>query len=312
MSSWCVGALWCGLWLSMAGPAFSAEWDASELEKTVRGSADAYIKAFQEGNAERIAALFTAEAEVVEGDGVVFHGRDAIQAEYEAFFAAQKPGELTIELTSIRPIAAGVLIEEGISRRQPAADGPVTLTRYVATHVRQSDGKWLIASVRELDSPTMTAHERLKDLEWLVGTWRDENPDGVVESQWKWSPDGSYLIAEFRMRRHREKGDGTLSGTHRVGWDPQRKQFRSWVFDAEGGFASGWWSESNGVWSVPLTVVTAEGGSASATLMYQRLSKDVMVVMQRDRVIDGEHLPDVEVRVARKPPGIRSRRVPSA
>lgn len=291
--------------LSIAGVSCSAvqlsaaEWNVEELTAVVHKSADSFVAAFQSRNAAEIAQLFTESAEYVEADGTVFHGRDAIQAEYAAMLAVRPGGELSIELTSIRPVADNVLIEEGLSTFQPEGEDPVTQTRYTATHIKTANDGWKLASVRELEATELSAHEHLKSLGWLVGSWRDEAVDTVVNTTWDWSPSGTFLVAEFDVRRGAED---SLMGTHRVGWDPQAKTFRSWVFDQSGGFAEGLWSRKGNAWSIALTATLADGSTATTTLVYERDGADAMVVSQRNRSRAGEDLPDFSTRVVRSPP----------
>ncbi|OYW12520.1 MAG: hypothetical protein B7Z55_18210, partial [Planctomycetales bacterium 12-60-4] len=278
----------------LAAKAVAADFDPAKLEQIVSSSAEKYVEAFQERDSKKLAALFTEAAVYIDGDGAVFHGREAIQAEYEAYFESASKGELKLELTVIRPIADNVIIEEGVSEFLPEDDGPVSLTRYAATHVQQKDGEWLIAGVRELAPAEMTNHERLKALQWLIGSWNEEVPGRVITTEWTWSADGSYLIARFSMMT--EDGTGR-AGTHRVGWDAQRKQFRSWVFDAEGSFAEGTWADRDGGWEITLAATLASGESATGVLRYERDGEDAMIVSQLRRVAGGESVPDTETRV---------------
>lgn len=285
--------------LGLGGSGISAEWSPAQLEELVSASAEQYIQAFHARDAAKLAALFTESAEYVDADGQVLHGRNVIEGEFVATFESSPKGKLSIELTSIRPIADNVIVEEGISEFRPEADGAVSTTRYSATHVKQKDGEWRIAAVRELSSDEMTSHEHLKTLAWLVGRWSDESPDSVVASEWKWSDDENYLIAEFVMKTANGTG---RAGSHRVGWDPQRKQFRSWIFDAEGGFAEGTWARHDGVWDVSLTATLASGATATGVLRFERDGEDAMIVTQRRRTVSGEAIPDSETRVVRSPP----------
>jgi len=274
--------------------------DAGVIEKIVAESSRHYAELFAKQDAAGLAELFTPEAEYVDSSGEVFHGREVIQAELAASFAASARGTLDIELLSIRPIADGLLVEEGTSTFRPEKDGPISKERYVALHARQANGKWLLAAVRELAPPTLSAHEQLKTLGWLVGQWREESAEGVVKTAWRWSEDGVALIAQFTMQ---DAQDRKRTGTHRVGWDPERKQFRSWVFDSTGGFADGWWSAGDdGDWSVQLTGVDADGIRISSVVSYTREGPDRLTIAQRDSTRGGESLPARSARVVRQPP----------
>lgn len=47
----------------------------------------------------------------------------------------------------------------------------------------------------------MTPQDRLTELAWLEGGWREEVGETVATTEWKWSEDGNFLIsADFRRR----------------------------------------------------------------------------------------------------------------
>lgn len=290
---------WCG-W-SVSGPltAAAAQWDAAELEAIVNKSSEQYIKAFNARNPEDLVALFTPAAEYVDGSGVVFHGHDAILAEFTAFFESTVAGELLIDVTSIRPVADSVIIEEGTSEFRPENDGPISFVSYTATHVKQADGGWKLASVRELSEPVRPLREQLKRLRWLIGGWRDESPDAVVDISWRWSDDGNFLLGTFDTKF---EGQAARQGSHRIGWDAERQQFRSWIFTTTGVFAEGVWLERDGVWEVALSATLPDGTLSSGTIVYERDGEDALIVSQVKRQAAGEPLPDLQARMVRTPP----------
>jgi uncharacterized protein (TIGR02246 family) len=277
-----------------------AEPDRSALQTVVSSAAEKFAKAFAARDAKAIAALFTPEAEYVDSSGTVFHSRKAIEAEYAASFAATPPGKIDIEIISIRPVAEGLVVEDGVSVFQPTGEGPSSQTRYTATHVRQADGSWLLASVRELEPAAISPHDRLKSLAWLLGRWRQEGDGSLIDTEWKWSEDGSFLVSEFSAKQ--SSGD-MLQGTQRVGWDGERQQFRSWVFVSTGGSADGWWTPGeDGTWSVQLNGVEPDGSRMATLLKYDRDGKDALVISQEQRVVNGQSLPAFSNRVVRQPP----------
>ncbi|QDT56534.1 SnoaL-like domain protein [Caulifigura coniformis] len=286
-----------GCFLSL--PLVAAEPDAAALAKIVAESVDHFGKAVEKGNPAAVGALFTKEAEYVDSDGVVFHGRAAIEAEFAAHFAARPRGKVAVEVISIRPIADSVLVEEGVSTFTPETAGAVTHTRYVATHARQADGSWQMASIREIASGIASPHERLKTLAWLVGRWRQESDGSIVDTEWEWSEDGNFLVSQFSSTQ--STGE-VLKGSHRIGWDAERGQFRSWVFSADGGAADGWWTIDADRSSVGLNGVTGDGARMAVTVSYQLDGKDAMVVSQVNRTAGGVALPGFTNRVVRQPP----------
>jgi hypothetical protein len=94
-----------------------------------------------------------------------------------------------------------------------------------------------------------------------------------------------------------------MTGTQRIGWDPLRRQFRSWMFDSEGGFAEGLWSRDGDRWIVKAQGVTRDGQAASGTQIITFLNKDSSTWTSVDRTLDGEAIPAIdEFRLVRRPP----------
>lgn len=280
--------------------AADAEKERQALQAVVSQSAERYAKAFADRNAKAIAALFTPDAEYIDSSGTIFHGREAIEAEYAASFKSDPPGKIGIELISIRPIAAGVLVEDGVSTFSPKDDDSTSQIRYAATHVKQANGTWLMASVRELESGRLSPQDRLQALAWLVGKWQEEVKGSVITTEWKWSDDHNYLLSEFSIR-HLPGPEWT--GTQRIGWDAERKQFRSWIFHSTGAALDGWWRrDEEGTWSVNLNGVDADGVRSSAVISYERDTANSLVISQNQRVRGGESLPAQSHRVVRQPP----------
>lgn len=291
-------AVGCCCWAS--GMLMAADVDPAALQKSLVESAERFSKAFAERDAKAMAALFTPQAEYVDATGLVFHGREAIEAEFAASLEVEPPGTLSIEIISIRPVAEGIVVEDGVTTFQSEGEGPTASTRYTATHARQEDGTWLMASVRELESAEISPHDRLLALDWLVGAWRQESDGTVVDTEWKWSDDGNFLVSQFSSTQ--TTGE-SLNGVHRVGWDGERKQFRSWVFNSNGGSAEGWWTPGfEGEWSVALTGTDPAGARMSTRVTYDRDGSDALVITVDQRVLAGESLPTLSSRVVRQPP----------
>lgn len=285
----------------VASTLFAADPVPADLQKIVANSVKQYVDAFSKRDAKALAALFTAEAEYIDASGTVFHGRKTIEAELKSSFDQDPAGTLAIEVTSIRPVAPGLLIEEGVSTFTPKEkEATAGRTRYTTTHVKQADGTWLIASVRELETAELSPHEQLKALAWLEGRWREEIGTDVVRSVWKWADGGNFLISEFSVA---SSGQPATKGVHRIGWDAERNQFRSWIFDAAGGHSDGWWTPApDGSWSVQLSGVSASGVRRSSLVTYAKDGANAIVVTQEKHIQAGATLPDSSHRVVREAP----------
>jgi len=279
-------------------------------EAAIRGVVAEFVRAYNAGDAPALAALFTDEAQIKVEDGETVTGRAAIQERFAERFQLAPGATLAIQTESLRMLGPGAAIEEGVATvTTPAEDGrdepgaEASRSRYVATYVKV-DGKWLQNDIHDFPMPDeedgKSAHEHLKDLEWLLGEWIDEDDEGEVQTVCDWSEDGSFLLRRFKLR---VGGEFVMSGVQRIGWDPRSKQFRSWVFDSEGGFSEGLWSRDGDRWIIKATGVLRDGRSASATYIITREAGDTIRWAGISRAVSGFGLPDAdEVVLVRKPP----------
>lgn len=280
---------------------------ASSQESKPHESTDAVIKsihsfaaAFNAGNAKKLADHFAEDGEYIDDSDTLFKGRENIEAEFAAFFKAIPGSELTIDVNDIRFVGNAMAIEEGTAAVTQGTSGSVTVSRYIVVHVR-SKNRWQIASARDLDSEPASNHDRLKPLEWLIGDWVDQSDKSTVESSISWSEDGNYIISNFHVN---VAGVRSMSGTQRIGWDPQKQQIRSWVFDSHGGFGSGLWTETDHGWVVKATAVLPDGSNGSGTSTYAKTGKDSFRLTLSQRIVAGNPQQNVSIDVVRRPPAV--------
>jgi uncharacterized protein (TIGR02246 family) len=191
-------------------------------EKTIRASAETFTKLYNSHDAKGLAALFAPKAEMIDEDGQVVKGRDAIEKGFIDVFKQHPQAAMQVDVESVRVLTPSLAIEEGIARSREAAKGPEDVTVYVAIHVK-SDGKWLLACVRDWDAPpeSLSPHDHLMDLAWLVGEWIEEGPDSVVHTKCQWHDNGNFLLQEFNVH---VGGTIAMSGSQRIGWDAQHRR----------------------------------------------------------------------------------------
>ena len=135
--------------------------------------------------------------------------------------------------------------EEGRAVVTPAKGAPVARL-YTVLFVKR-DGRWLMADVRETDDTAASPHDRLKELEWMIGQWVDESPEAVISTDCRWSDDKNFLLRSYTIQ---VAGVPAMSGVQRIGWDPITGQIKSWVFDSQGGHSEGLWSRDGNRWAV--------------------------------------------------------------
>ena len=193
--------------------------------------------------------------------------------------------------------------EEGKIRLQPGDGGPTTIRRYVAFFVKH-DGGWRYSCVREDHDVTLSAHDRLESLQWLVGDWIDESDDAVVHVHTDWSKDGNFLLREFTVH---VQGKPAMTVDERIGWDPLTRQIKSWVFDSAGGHGEGLWTPDATRWIIKSTGVLPDGRVAAATHIITKLNNYTYRWASTERTVAGRMVPEAENFVmVRMPPSPRT------
>ena len=81
----------------------------------MRSTAEAFTSAFNKGDAKAIAALWTTDCEYVDETGRIFRGRDAIEKEYAAFFAAHTKVQIETSVSSLKMFGDKAAAEDGTS-----------------------------------------------------------------------------------------------------------------------------------------------------------------------------------------------------
>lgn len=272
--------------------------DRSADEAAIRANVAQFVKAYNAGDAKAMAALFTPDGQIVDKDGNTTEGREAIAETFAKLLAAMPQKRMEVFIESIRFVGQDLAIEVGTSKETPSPTEPPEYDRYTVLHVKR-DGKWLMALARDEEGPPPTPREQLRPLAWLVGDWVDDGGSAVVYSTCRWSPDGNYLLQDFRLQLN---GRDAMNVTQRIGWDPATKHIRSWVFDSEGGFGESVWTRNGDAWVIKATGVRPDGKIASATNVLVQAGKDSYVWRSTDRIVGDEVGSPIEVKVVRKPP----------
>src|SRR5262249_13784567 len=152
-------------------------------------------------NAKGLAALFAQKAEMVDEDGKLVKGREAIEAEFAQQFRDEPECTMRVDVDSVRVLTPNIALEEGVARCAAAAGAPEEVTNYTCVHVKV-DGKWLLASVSDFAAAPedLTPHEHLQELAWMIGNWIDESPDSSVQSTCDWDESGNFLLYSFQVQ----------------------------------------------------------------------------------------------------------------
>jgi uncharacterized protein (TIGR02246 family) len=286
-----------GLGWLVAGRALA---DQADEEAAIRKMIASYTEAFNKGDAKAIAEHWLPEAIYIDPDsGERAVGRAAIEKHFAAEFKELKGAKLTVAVDGIKFISPHVALENGLATVK-AGDKEVSKSRYSAIHVKR-DGKWLLDRVTEEDEREVVSnYDKLKDLEWMVGTWvdNDDDDDTTIEITCKWAKNQNFLVRSFSMTIRDELD---TSGIQIIGWDASAKQIRSWMFDSNGDFSEGFWTRKGKNWQISIKETLANGKKASETAILRVIDRDNFTWQSVDRQVDGQLLPNIaETPVIRK------------
>lgn len=276
-----------------SSPSRAASSERSADEEAILLTALEFVKAYNTANSDAIAALYTADADDVDEDGNAYQGREAIAAAVAACWVKNPGAQIEMHIDSLRFVGPGAAVEDGstIVRSRDEGGEPIE-TRYTAVHLKV-DGKWLTASVREHAATDRHPHRtQLEQLAWLLGDWVDEGEDTLVVSSCKPVSGGNFLVRNYKVH---VAGQEATSGTQRIGWDAKSGKLKSWVFDAKGGYNEGFWQRESDRWILKSSGVTADGQTASSTVIFTLVNSDTMTWQLVDHEISGKKIPDSDV-----------------
>jgi uncharacterized protein (TIGR02246 family) len=273
---------------------------AGEVE--IRNLLKAVTDAYNRADAEGLAARFTGDASLFDQDGKEVRGREAIARRYAEAFGEGPTCKISGAVEAVHFLSPDVASVAGRFQLEDEKGTALSSGRYSLIAVRK-DAQWRLAELRDIATTSDEAADKggpLRDLEWLVGDWVDEGEDGKVASTVRWDEGRKFLVRKYSVQI---VGEPNRSGTQWIGWDPQAKQVRSWVFDSDGDFGEGRWTRSGNAWIVKASGVTGDGLTTSSTQVIEPINKDSLKLASTDRNVGTEQLPDIEeVVMVRKPP----------
>ncbi|MEW4453313.1 SgcJ/EcaC family oxidoreductase [Bremerella sp. JC817] len=295
----CPLIVFTALWILSAAALQAAEPVSSEADLAeIRTGADAFVKAFNQGNAKSIAKMWTVKGEYIDDTGKQFSGRAEIEAGYAKFFAENPGLKIRLSITSLRMVSDDVAIEEGRAEVEPPPAGQPGFTKYVVVH-NKVDGKWLMASVRDSFTPRVSNYSGIAELEWLIGNWVAEEHGFKVESVCSWIGNKSFIERAYTITKH----DGTKSsGVQLIGWNQATKTIQSWDFSPDGGHAIGTWFFMGSSWKATVHGVTADGFKTSAVNLLRPLDENAYSWKSVQRSLGDRALPDTDEIVIKRQP----------
>jgi uncharacterized protein (TIGR02246 family) len=277
-------------------PAAQSQGALTADEKAVRASSKEFVQAFNKGDAKQVSALWTTDCEYVDETGRMIRGRPAIEKEYVAFFAANHGLKMENTVSSTKILGGKTAVEEGTSVIKNA-DGKL-LSRGTYTALLIKDGaKWLISSVREHASPSLSVRPTFADLEWLIGDWAAEKGSNKLDFKVRWIADKKFIEVCYIAR---EKETEARSGIQIIGRDPRTGDVTSWSFDSSGGYGRGMWRLLKKGCIIESRGVMPDGAPTASTDIVSKMDGDRFSWRSVNRRAAGRSLADSELLVLKR------------
>jgi uncharacterized protein (TIGR02246 family) len=227
-----------------------------------------YLRAFNRHDPTALAAHWTGGGESIDlASGDTTAGREAVRSVFAALFQQDDSATIDIDVLQVRPIRDDVAVVDGLTRIA-FSDATPAASRFTAVVVKEQ-GRWLLESVRETTLPADAAEapgRPLDALGWLVGAWENVGAGVIASADCTWSAGRGFLVRSHAMRGEpptgSDAGDMSIPAllppgdprpretTEIIGWDPDRRVVRSWVFTSTGRFAEGTWVRDGEAWTV--------------------------------------------------------------
>jgi len=272
-------------------------------KEAVMANVRAFADAYNRRDIKSILGLFAEDCVLTEADGTTLNGLKELEKELSEAFKEDPDSRLSISVDSLQVVAPDVIIEEGKTTFFPDGKTLVAETDYQATHVKRG-GRWLMTRVRSFNRVVLSPYDSLRELEWLIGDWVNEDEESAVEASYRWDMNKAFIVNDFSVRI---KGKKVLAGTQRIGRDPLTKQIKAWVFDSDGGYAESLWSSVDDGWVMKAKGVRSDGKVVTVTNQMTQLAKDRFRFEAADRIVGDERLPNVVFISVRKPPESKKR-----
>ena len=279
----------CGF--ALGANAQDAPAESPDDTAAITAAIQSYVAAFNAKDVAKLAKHWSPEGVYtsrISGEQIV--GHDALLKEFSAIFEGESVPKLAVVTESIAFVSPNVAVERGIATVTHAEDD-VSETSYSVVYVKR-DGAWLIDRVSEEEiAVEFSNYDKLQGLDWLIGEWTDTEDDINVDTKFSWTSNNNFIARKYSVVNEEAIES---SGLQLIGWDPVKKQICSWMFDSDGGFVKGVWTENDSQWTVQSVATLADGTQGSYTTIMRPLDDNRLAWKKINRIIDGELLPNIE------------------
>ena len=247
-----------------------------------------YQQAYDRGDAKTLASFYAEDVDYIDQDGVEVKGRGEMEKLFIENFQANPGAKIAITIEEVKPLTPDVQVNRGVAT-VTATSGLTESTRYAAVLAKKNDG-WQICQLTETAAPAPSASSQLEALKWLIGIWENKDADQTVETKVEWAGDKNFLVRTFKLKGAEES---ETDGWEIVGWDPDRQQIRSWIFDSNGGFGESSWSYDGGHWLIRASNVLPDGSRSTGENVLTKIDDNKFTWESQNPTLDGEPQPSV-------------------
>jgi uncharacterized protein (TIGR02246 family) len=266
------------------------EMNQSSAEyQTTGDEARKYEEAYNKGDAKTLAGFYSEDVDYIDQDGAEVKGRNVMERLLADNFEANRGVKLAITVAEVKQLTPDVMVSRGLATVTPA-NGPGETTRYMAIRVRKGD-HWEISQLTETEAPPPSAYSQLQVFEWLVGTWQDKSGDQTVQTKVNWAGDKNFLVRTFKVKGVEQP---ETDGWEIIGWDPDRQQIRSWIFDSNGGFGEATWANDGEHWLIRASNVLPDGSRSTAENVLTKVDENKFIWESQNRTLNGEPQPSLD------------------
>lgn len=257
----------------------------------ITAAIQSYVAAFNAKDVAKLANHWSPEGVYtsrISGEQVV--GHDALIKEFTATFEGESVPKLAVATESIAFVSPNVAVERGIAT-VTHADDDVSETSYSVVYVKR-DGAWLIDRVSEEEIAVEVSNfDKLQGLDWLIGEWTDTEDDINLDMKFSWTSNKNFIARKYSVANEESIES---SGMQIIGWDSVNQQICSWLFDSDGGFVKGVWTENDNQWSVQSVATLPNGTQGSYTIIIRPMDDGNYAWKKINQIVDGELLPNIE------------------
>ena len=247
-----------------------------------------YVTAYNKGDAKAVASFYAQDVDYIDQDGQETKGRDGMEKLLAAAFQANPGAKLDVVVEEVKQLTPDVVLSRGVATVTPIS-GAAEATRFVVIRVRKGN-KWEISQLTETAAPAPSAYSQLQQLEWLVGTWEDKSGDQTVQAKINWAGDKNFLVRTIKLKGDQAETDGWEI----IGWDPERQQIRSWIFDSNGGFGESSWANDGEHWLIKASNVLPNGDRSTAENVLTKVGDNEFTWEAQNRTLNGDLQPSLD------------------